>query len=427
MSQSHASQLLLERGKYLEPTMVQLSDNVHVSVNQTVSCVSMIEGENAIVIIDAGFDVGDCEVIMEEFRKITSKPVAAIIYTHGHPDHTMGTPAFLENGNNDDGKVQIWARDNFNSENKQFMMLAPIFGARGARQGGFKLPPEKRINNGIAPVRFPKTGFNAKAKPVPPTHTFSEDKIVIKIDTIELELYSAPGETSDQLYVWYPAKEILFSGDNMYRSFPNLYAVRGAGYRDVSLWIKAIENMMALNPQKICLGHTLPLETNADCMEFMKNYHEAIKFVYDKSIEGMNMGLGIQELAEYVKLPEHLAKLDYLLEFYGNVAWSVKAIFVGHLGWFDGNSTNLMPLTCLEEAERMAEMAGGKDALFAKAEKALKDNDAKWAAKLADYCIVLGMPAKALKADAIEILAEQQLTATGRNYMFTQAQELRAQ
>ncbi len=427
MAQSKATQLLIKRGEDLTARIVKIADNVYTSVNHSVSTISMIEGENAIVIVDAGFDVDDCKMAFDEFRKITQKPVAAIVYTHGHPDHTMGTPAFLESGNNEDGKVQIWARDNFNAENKQFAMLGPIFAMRGARQGGFKLPVEKRINNGIAPIRFPKSGgFNAHAKAVAPTHTFSEDKVVLKIDSIELELHAAPGETADQLFVWYKDKEVLFCGDNMYRSFPNLYAVRGTGYRDVRVWINSIENMMTLNPKAIVLGHTLPVLSREEGAEFMKNFRDAIKFVYDKSIEGMNKGLTLREIGEYVVLPPHLAELDYLTEFYGNVAWSAKNIFTGHLGWFDGNSTNLMPLTLLEEAERMAEMAGGKEALLERAKKALADNDAKWAAQLADYCLTLGLDAKSVKADAIEILAEQQITATGRNYMYTQVEELRA-
>lgn len=424
---SKARELLIERGKQLEPQLIKMADNVYTAVNYTVSTVTMIEGETGIILIDAGQEPSDCADIENEFRKITDKPLLAIIYTHGHPDHTMGASAFLPNGNNDEKKVQIWARDNFNAENKQFAMLGPIFGMRGQRQGGFALPKEKRINNGIAPVRFPKSGiFNAKAKVIPPSHTFSEDKVSLKIDSIELELYKAPGETADQLFVWYPATQILFSGDNMYRSFPNLYAVRGTGYRDVRIWIKSIEHMMEFKPEKIVLGHTLPVMTPQESMDFMTDYRDAIKFVYEKSIEGMNMGLTMDELAEYVKLPPHLAEKDYLYEFYGNVAWSVKNIFTGHLGWFDGNARNLMPLTVREEAERMAELAGGKEKLFEKAKQAFAENDPKWAAQLVDYCLYLDMPCYALKADILDILAEEQLTATGRNYIFTQAQQVRA-
>ena len=59
-----------------------------------------------------------------------------------------------------------------------------------------------------------------------PTVTF-KDKLAICEAGIDLELYHAPGETSDQIIVWWPATRILFPADNIYRAFPNLYAIRG--------------------------------------------------------------------------------------------------------------------------------------------------------------------------------------------------------
>jgi glyoxylase-like metal-dependent hydrolase (beta-lactamase superfamily II) len=49
----------------------------------------------------------------------------------------------------------------------------------------------------------------------------------------DLVLYHAPGETNDQIMVWWPKKQILFPADNIYRAFPNLYAVRGTMTRYV--------------------------------------------------------------------------------------------------------------------------------------------------------------------------------------------------
>ncbi len=423
---SIARQRLEKRGEDLTKRIIQVAQNVYTAVNYTVSTVSMIIGENGIVLIDAGQEPSDCAEIYAEFRKITDKTLLGIIYTHGHPDHTMGVRAFLENNAND---VQIWARSNFNAENKQFAMLAPIFGKRGSMQGGFLLAPEQRINNGIAPVRFPKEGsFNAKAEVVAPTHVFSEEHKSIEIDSIQLDLYAAPGETADQLFVMYAKHNILFSGDNIYRSFPNLYAIRGAGYRDVRQWIASIDKMITLNPEKVVFGHTLPALTRNESATIMKDYRDAIEYVYNKSIEGMNNGLTLQEIGEYVQLPQELAEKDYLGEFYGNVAWSAKNIYTGHLGWFDGNARQLMPLTLEEEAQRMAELAGGEDELIAQARKALKTKkveDAKWAAQLLDYCLYLGFQVEEMKAEALEIMAEELMTATGRNYMLSQALQLR--
>ncbi len=46
-------------------------------------------------------------------------------------------------------------------------------------------------------------------------------------------LYHAPGETNDQIIVHWPAKDVLFPAANVYRAFPNLYAIRGTMTRYV--------------------------------------------------------------------------------------------------------------------------------------------------------------------------------------------------
>ena len=46
-------------------------------------------------------------------------------------------------------------------------------------------------------------------------------------------LYHAPGETNDQIIVHWPEEGVLCPADNIYRAFPNLYAVRGTAARYV--------------------------------------------------------------------------------------------------------------------------------------------------------------------------------------------------
>ena len=100
------------------------------------------------------------------------------------------------------------------------------------------------------------------------------------------------------------------------------------------------------------------------------------------------------------------------------------------MGWFDGNPTNLFSLPPREEAAKMARLAGGADVLARQARKALENGEAQWCAQLCDHLIALNpdaSEAKLLKADALTGLAENTLTATGRNYYLTVAQELRKQ
>ena len=63
-----------------------------------------------------------------------------------------------------------------------------------------------------------------------PTHVFGE-KMSITEAGVDLVLYHAPGETPDQVIVHWPSQDTLFPADNIYRAFPNLYAIRGTQSR----------------------------------------------------------------------------------------------------------------------------------------------------------------------------------------------------
>jgi uncharacterized sulfatase len=386
----------------------------------------MIVGDRGLTIVDTGMDAVSAGKVLADFRKVTDKPIKAIILTHSHGDHTGGIRVFAGNS-----KPQIWARSNFGSEAYPLKQAGlTIQNVRGARQGGFKLPPEKRINNGVAKAYWPKRGgsvFHA-ARGVKPTHTFDEGRKELNIAGIELELVAVNGETNDALYIWVSEKRVLLAGDNFYKSWPNLYAIRGTMYRDIRAWADSVDMMMKEKPEYLVGGHTRPIIGGEKINDVMTNYRDAIRFVFDKTIEGMNKGMTPDELVDYVTLPAELAEKDYLREYYGNVQWAVRQIFNAHLGWFDGNPTNLFSLNPREEAIRMARLAGGEEQLLQQAKHAVNSNDHQWAAQLADHMIALNPDAaepKLIKAEALEALAENLLTATGRNYYLTVAQDLR--
>ncbi len=425
---TEAARRLREQGGQFEEEMVQVADNVYTSVGTSVSNVSMIVGDDGIIIIDTALTSDSAESILAQFREITDKPVAAIIFTHGHGDHTGGAAVFAEGAN-----PEVWARDNFGSEDRPLVAAGvTIQRQRGLRQAGFALPMMLRINNGVAPAQRPQRGGRAfeTAQTVLPTDTFGVERKTIEVAGVTLELVAAPGETADQLYVWYPEKRALFAGDNFYRSFPNLYAIRGTPYRDVNAWANSLDMMVQEHPAALVGGHTRPVVDEAEVEEFLVSYRDAVRFVHDKTVEGMNLGLTPDQLVEYVQLPDHLADKPYLGEFYGHVEWSVRSVFNGYLGWFDGNPTNLFRLSPQEEAQHIADLAGGADVLLAKAQEAFGSGDTQWACQLADYLIALDYEmsrATIIKIDALTKLGENCMNATGRNYYLTVAQELRVQ
>lgn len=421
-----ATQKLAEQSKQFDEQVVRVTDNVYTAVGFSVSNVSMIVGNDGVVIVDTGMMLDDAGRIATAFRKYSDKPVKAIIFTHSHGDHTGGAAAFLGKE-----RPQIWAHKNFGSEARPLVAGGVTFQTvRGARQAGFKLPPEQRINNGIAPVRYPKRGGRvfASGEKTMPTHFLTRDRKTIEVAGIELELVSSPGETNDQLFVWYPAGKVLFAGDNFYRSFPNLYAIRGTPNRSVRLWAESLGKLADHDAVALVGGHTNPVLGTSEVKQILNDYRDAVQFIHDKTVEGMNKGLTPDELIEYVQLPERLANKDYLQPFYGHPEWGVRSVFSGYLGWFDGNPTNLFRLSPKSEAERVAKLAGGTDELLKAATDALATDDNQWAAQLADYLLAINndhSEARQIKAAALTKLARGMVNATARNYYLTVARELR--
>ena len=422
----NATERLTRQGEQFQEQIIKVADNVYTAVGFSVSNVSMVVGDDGVVIVDTGMMLDDASRIAAEFRKLSDNPVKAIIFTHSHGDHTGGAAAFLG-----EKRPQIWAHNNFGSEALPLQHGGVTFQrVRGARQAGFKLSPEQRVNNGIAPVRYPKRGAAAFAsdKNVQPTHFLKGDAQTVEIAGVELKLVSSPGETNDQLFVWYPTGKVLFAGDNFYRSFPNLYAIRGTPNRSVRLWADSLGNLADNEAVALVGGHTNPILGANDVKQVLNDYHDAVQFIHDKTVEGMNKGMTPDELVEYVQLPKSLASKDYLQPFYGHPEWGVRSVFNGYLGWFDGNPSNLFRLSPKSEAERFAKLAGGQGKLLAAAKDAVAADDNQWAAQLADHLLAINRDnseAKQVKIDALTNLARSMVNATARNYYLTVARELR--
>ncbi|ELS01831.1 alkyl sulfatase-like hydrolase [Xenococcus sp. PCC 7305] len=417
------TELLEQHSEQFKPEIIQITENIYTAVGYDGSNASLIVGETGSFIVDTLRATSAAEVVLAEFKKITDKPIEAIIYTHSHGDHIGGAKVFAQDFN-----PVIYARSNFAPEIRESSVIKARR-VRGARQFGRNLSDDEIINRGIAPARTPTVGVGEGF--LPPTETFGDEKLAVTIAGIQVEMVAAPGETDDQLYVWLPELEVLFSGDNFYRAFPNLYAIRGTPYRDVQQWANSVAQMSQLGADYLVPGHTRPITGEPEIQEALANYSAAIQTVYEQTIAGINRGLTPDELVQEVQLPPELASQPYLIEFYGAVPWAVRSIFTGYLGWFDGNPANLFALPPEAEAQRMVELAGGSELFLAEIKTSLDQEDYQWVLQLADHSIRLGgasaVEAKKLKIQALRALAEQQVNAPARNYYLSVANELEAE
>lgn len=402
------------------PEIIKLSSNVYAAVGYDGSNCAMIIGDDGVIMIDALRALGAAEKVAEKFRKITDKPVVALIYTHGHADHTGGTSAFV--GSND--KVKIIARNGFKEELQANSPVQKILKKRNARQFGRNLPDHEIINRGVTSG---KTSTDRVGEGyIAPNLTFN-DSLYINIAGVELELYAANGETNDQLFIWSPSNKTLFAGDNYYKAFPNLYAIRGSQYRDVKSWGETVSKMSRFPVEHLVPGHTRPLSGKENINKNLRNYSTAIMSVYNQTIDCMNAGLTMQQTVESVKLSEDLRNQENLQEFYGSVAWGVRSIFSHYVGWFEGDPTTLYPLTLSNEAMKIIKMAGGEKKVYDNLSSALNEGEYQWGLQLADYLLEVNYrneEVKKLKIELLRKLAAQQINAPARNYYLSFANEM---
>ena len=394
---------------------------IHFAIGFGIANSIMVEGKEGNIIIDASDSVFEAEKIYSLFNKKNSNPIKAIIYTHNHGDHTFGTAFYV---NNQDERPQIIAHEDTDFYVQRIMgILNPIITERSNRMFGTLLSEEDLINVGIGPslnVAKSPTGY------IRPDVIFN-DNLELNIAGIKIELFHAPGETNDQLFVWLPDHKALLPGDNIYKTFPNLYTIRGTTHRDVIGWINSIDHMKTFDAEFLFPSHTKPIIGKKEIKEILTIYRDAIQYIHDQTIRLMNEGLYPDQIAELIKLPEHIAKSPYLYEFYGTVRWSVKSIFNGYLGWFNGNPSELDPLSRKERAIRISKLAGGDQMLLEQLYSAVKKEDMQWALELSDHLITLDYfvdEVKDLRKKALIYEGSRSSNPNKRNYFLTSALEL---
>ena len=401
--------------------VIEVTEGVHVAIGYALANAILVEGENSNIIIDTTGTIETAREVKALFDAINSNPIEAIIYTHNHGDHTYGATVFAEDSNPD-----IYAHDSTEEYLSRVIgIIRPIISARSNRMFGNSLPKSEVENNGIGP--FLEIGRDGRQPGLLyPTKTFS-DKIKFEVGGVKVELFHAPGETNDQLFVWLPEKKALFPGDNFYKTFPNLYTIRGTPYRDLAGWVNSIDVMRYLQPEFLIPSHTRPLVGQDNINEILTTYRDGIQFVHDQTVRLMNLGLGPDDIAETLVLPKHLGDSPFLKEFYGSPEWSAKNVFSGYLGWFNGNPSSLKPLPQIEEAENFIKLAGGRDSLLATAEGSYSNGEFQWSLQLTDY-LLKSKPddtqAKLLRQSSLVALGNKESNPNSRYYYLSSAAEL---
>lgn len=241
-----------------------------------------------------------------------------------------------------------------------------------------------------------------------------------------MRLLHIPGETIDHMGIWLPSQKVFLCGDNIYQSFPNLYALRGTRSRDTMVWVRSLDKMRKLKPKILVPSHTFPVLGEQKISKLLTDYRDAIQFLHDQTVRYINRGVHPDDIVPLVNLPAQLKTNPYLEETYGTVRWSVKGIYSSYLGWFSGSVADIENMSTKEKAQRMIQLAGGVGSLASAAQQALDKGDYNWALELASHIFRLNPEhahARQIRLESIKALAAQQTSVIGRNYFLTTALE----
>ena len=324
------------------------------------SCNSyLVETADGNVLIDPG-SAGGPE---SKLAGVNAEPVKVVLLTHGHADHVVQVPAWRAKG------VPVVAQREYTELQDYQRRLSGFLGSRFAIQAGTPAPPFRDATGG--------SGDEANG----PSEFYS-DSYTTEVGGVHFEAYHTGGETPDQSVIWVPERRTVFIGDNFYTSFPNLCTLRGTKPRWALDYVKALNKALELHPEVLLPGHGAPVWGAAEVTKQLTRYRDAILYVHDATVRGMNQGKDVYTLMREIKLPQELAVGDS----FGTVSWSVRGIYESYAGWFDGNPANMyaVPVDAIyPELVRLA----GSEAIARRALELARNGDAPAALRLSDVVL----------------------------------------
>jgi len=274
--------------------------------------------------------------------------VKYVIFTHGHGDHTSGMGLWKQAG------TRVIAQRNHLEFRHYQARLAGFFRQRNAAQFG-------QIVAANSNAWRPETAGNYPARIE--ADVLFDDRYEFELGGVKFELYHTPGETEDHLTVRIPAWNAVLPGDNFYGSFPNLYTLRGTKPRWALDYVQSLDRIIGWEPEMLIPSHGRPVQGKGEIRKALEKYRDAILHVHDATVAGMNAGKDVFTLMREVRLPPHLD----VGEGYGTVAWSVRGIYEGYVGWFDGNAASMFEVPPRGIYPELTQLAGGADTIAARA------------------------------------------------------------
>ena len=381
--------------------------NDFIVMSEGCSNTYLVETPEGSILVNTGMGY-EAPVHFKNFQDLStaSDNIRYVITTQGHVDHVGGVQFFRDNypglqyiaqaGNEEHQSYDERLRD-FRAKRSAFRFLDSFVEDFGyyAAQG--------------------YTDINAQDRPTADL-TF-EDRYELTLGGLEVVLIGVKGaETNDSLIVWLPQHGICLTGNLFgcpFGHFPNLVTIRGDRYRDALVCAAAAQTVLDLDASLILYGHHAPIEGKELIRTEVTAIRDAIMYVHDATVKGMNEGKDLHTLMQEIKLPTECE----VGQGYGKVSWSIRAIWEHYAGWFHHNSTTeLFSVPSSTVNADLVELAG-VEALVCRAQQKFNAGEAEQALHLLD--IVLAEQPGCEQAITLAIAVHEKLLGEADNFWLT--------
>lgn len=335
---------------------------------KSVASVNAFDTGDGLVMLDTGgwFDAERIFQTVRGWRPDT--PLAAAVYSHHHVDHIFGTGLF-EAEARDKGWAgpTVYAHEN-----------VPAHFRRYEKTGGWNAAINRRQ------FAIDLDGWSWPDTYRDPDVVFA-DRMTFSRGELTFELHHDRGETDDAAWTWVPEKKLLHPGDLFIWAVPNAGNPQKV-QRYLSDWAAGLRKMAALQPEIMISGHGVPIFGVERIVPALLDTAELLDSIEDQTLAIMNQGKNLDTALHSVTVPTHLQSQPYLQAVYDHPQFLIRNVWRRYGGWHDGEPDNLLPAPRAQQAAEWVALAGGADAVLARATSLADDGDHRMACHLVEYC-----------------------------------------
>jgi alkyl sulfatase BDS1-like metallo-beta-lactamase superfamily hydrolase len=363
-------------------------------------------------------------------EKLGKRPVVAVVYSHSHGDHFGGVRGVVDEADVKSGKVMLIAAEGFMeaavSEN---VFAGNAMNRRMQWQYAVLL---QRNPHGHVDQAIGKNVAAGSAGLIAPNRLVSKDFEEITVDGVKMVFQNAPDtEAPVQLNTYFPQFKAFWAAEVVTGTIHNIYTTRGAAVRNAHNWSKVINEALYKFGQEsevMFASHSWPRWGNDRIQEVMRAQRDAYANLNNQTLHYVNRGVTINEIHNVYEVPRSLQQQWSVRSYHGDVQNNVRGVVNRFLGHFDGNPTNLIPLSPKDSAPLYVEMMGGSAKIIAKGKALIAQGKYLHATEILDKLVFAeprNQEARRVLADAFEQLGYQAESTSVRNTFLQGAYELR--